>query len=389
MAIQNPFTPMFGGKPSSFFGREDVLRPFETALISPGSDYRTLFFTGTRGSGKTTLLRQLSLRAEDAGWDVLELPADTALRAFARKLAPYDERTEVEQPSGSVQLLGFGGSFGGLGHSETRRFGHEDLPDLLLARCKEAERGVMVVIDEIQKMPVDDVSSLCSAFQMVSSKGLDLILAVAGLPYAHDAIIHHEGCTFMRRARHIPIGLLSKAEVTTGFTSVFASLETIEVTNPALDALIRMSSGQPYLMQLLGFEVVERARTALSTRGATSLYRVDEELATEAFNRAYDVYARQALEPIMTEVGKAGERFLKAMVDVMDERHEAKRESIAQALSTSGNGVSTTRKKLLDQGVIVQPRRGWLRFNIPYLRRYIQEGRIEDIEARRAEEWDV
>ena len=59
----NPFTPIFGGKPGLFFGRTDILRRFDLAMVDQGSEDRAIFFTGTRGCGKTALLEQLSIRA--------------------------------------------------------------------------------------------------------------------------------------------------------------------------------------------------------------------------------------------------------------------------------------------------------------------------------------
>ena len=61
--ISNPFSPIFGGKPDVFFGRERLLKNFDQAMIDVGSDNRAIFITGTRGSGKTALLEQLSIRA--------------------------------------------------------------------------------------------------------------------------------------------------------------------------------------------------------------------------------------------------------------------------------------------------------------------------------------
>ena len=81
--FSNPFTPIFGGKPDVFFGREKVLHLFDYAMIDAGSDNRAIFITGTRGSGKTALLEQLSIRAEARKRKVIDLgPEDTISQAF-------------------------------------------------------------------------------------------------------------------------------------------------------------------------------------------------------------------------------------------------------------------------------------------------------------------
>ena len=38
--FENPFSPIFGGKPEVFFGRDRILNLFELAMIDPGSDAR-------------------------------------------------------------------------------------------------------------------------------------------------------------------------------------------------------------------------------------------------------------------------------------------------------------------------------------------------------------
>lgn len=47
--FDNPFTPLFGGRPGFFFGREGILRRFDRAMSDYGSDDRALFITGSRG----------------------------------------------------------------------------------------------------------------------------------------------------------------------------------------------------------------------------------------------------------------------------------------------------------------------------------------------------
>ena len=61
--FNNPFSPIFGGKPGIFFGRKEILKLFDHAMTDPGSEDRAMFITGPCGSGKTALLEQLSIRA--------------------------------------------------------------------------------------------------------------------------------------------------------------------------------------------------------------------------------------------------------------------------------------------------------------------------------------
>ena len=129
--IDNPFTPVFGGKPDSFFGRKELLDRFDRALKVRGSDDRSLFFTGTRGSGKTALLEQLSMRAVSSGWRAIDIGAEQALQAFHCQLASYDEVTEAVSPSLEIKVLGSGGSISGKSTARTTRYDMADLALLL------------------------------------------------------------------------------------------------------------------------------------------------------------------------------------------------------------------------------------------------------------------
>lgn len=215
--INNPFSPVFGGKPKLFFGRKRILSRFERVLQDEGSEDRALFVTGTHGSGKTALIEQLSLRAKRKGWLVIDLGPEDTVRTLARRLAGHDEETRTVDPQLSVSILGSGGSIGGVSTARTTRVERGDLDLLLIETCSNVDKGVMVTVDEIQKLSEDDVSAISNAFQMASRKGMDAILVVAGLPFSHDEVIRYEGCTFMRRAVHERLSLLDRSEVIAAF----------------------------------------------------------------------------------------------------------------------------------------------------------------------------
>lgn len=60
---------------------------------------------------------------------------------------------------------------------------------------------------------------------------------------------------------------------------------------------------------------------------------------------------------------------------------------IAQELGKSTKQLSMTRKKLLDQGIIVAPAHGVVMFNIPYLRPYLAMRTNGESDSSLAEEW--
>ncbi len=107
--FSNPFSPIFGGKPGVFFGRERILNQFDLAMIDTGSDDRALFITGTRGSGKTALLEQLSIRATTRKRKVIDLGPENTISQLINALTGYDEVTKTVNPQANVNILGVGG----------------------------------------------------------------------------------------------------------------------------------------------------------------------------------------------------------------------------------------------------------------------------------------
>ena len=102
---------------------------------------------------------------------------------------------------------------------------------------------MFVSIDEVQKISLDDLSAICGAFQMASRKGYDVMLAIAGLPYAYDRIIQHEGCTYMRRSVHIRLGVFDRKEAAEAFLEAFGSIRGLSVEDEALSCLCRRAMG--------------------------------------------------------------------------------------------------------------------------------------------------
>lgn len=364
--LNNPFTPVFGGKPDFFFGRQDLLKQFDRALEVRGSDYRSLFITGARGSGKTALLEQLSLKARRKGWKTVDVGAEHALASVVRQLAGSDEVTESFSPAVEINVLGSGGSFSGKGTSKTTHYGVESLGELLLNVCEAQKEGVFVSVDEVQKVPLEDMADLCEAFQMTSRKGHNAILVIAGLPISYEQIIHQDGCTFMRRAPHEELGLLDIAEVRAAYSEAFGLVKGLRLTDGAFDLLVRQSSGHPYMMQLLGYQLIEY----LNGRSGKNI-TADEEDVAVIVPLAKDIYSRRSLKPLLDELSAGEVDYLRAMAEVADSGFLSVSGDITDKLEKTSQQVSATRKKLIDKGIIVSVAHGVVRFNIPLLRTYV------------------
>ena len=383
--FDNPFTPIFGGKPDFFFGRKETLAQFSRALEVRGSEYRTLFVTGTRGSGKTALVEQLSQLAAAAGWSTIDLTADNTLQSFFRQIQEFDERSSTTDPKVEVKVLGSGGSISGKSVTKTSHYGADDVAVLFRRACENAKRGFFVSIDEIQKVPLNDVSTICGAFQMASRKGLDVALVVAGLPCSFEPVIQHDGCTYLRRSVHEELELFTPDETREAFRDAFARIGGIQANDEIVDTLSRLSSGHPYMMQLLGFHLIEYLNGSTSKKN----YTVSKKDVETVDPIAMEAYERRALRPLVESLGATAQSYLRAMTQVMDDTHVASTSDIAKFLDKTHSQLATTRKALIGEGIIVAYGHGRVRFAIPYLRTYLSKPAAAHNPLPLLDEWDV
>ncbi len=338
--FSNPFSPIFGGKPDVFFGRERILNLFDHAMIDVGSDDRAIFITGTRGSGKTALLEQLSIRATAKKRKVIDLGPENTIEQLIYSLTGYDEVTKTVS-----------------------------LQTVLLKACANYKKGILVTVDEIQKVPIEDVSSLCNAFQMASRKGYDIMLAVAGLPYGYSEIIKHEGCTYLRRATHEELGLFSWDEAEQSFNSIFSEIKGLTVAQAIVEKLNQASYGHPYIMQLLGYHLILHINDHVSGKK----HDVTEEETQYAIDKAIFAYEQRALKPLLDELPSSEKSYLVKMSECLSPDRLAETSEIARKLGVTQNKVSKPRANLINHGIIASPEHGKVMFCIPYLADYVKK----------------
>lgn len=367
--FSNPFSPIFGGKPDVFFGRERVLNLFDHAMIDVGSDDRAIFITGTRGSGKTALLEQLSIRAIAKKRKVIDLGPENTISQMIYALTGYDEVTKTVNPQANVSMLGIGSGISGGSVSKTEHIGRENLQALLLEACSKYKKGILVTVDEIQEVPLEDVSSLCNAFQMASRKGYDIMMAVAGLPYAYSDVIKHEGCTYLRRATHEELGLFTWEEAADSFEKIFSGIKGLNVSAEIIEKLNQASYGHPYIMQLLGYHLVLH----INNQDTGKKHVVTDDEVQVAIENALFAYEQRALKPLLDELANSEKNYLVNMSECLNSERLADTSDIARKIGVAQNKLSRPRSYLINHGIIASPEHGKVMFCIPYLADYVKK----------------
>ncbi len=382
MAIENPFTPAFGGKPRLFFGRHRELMLIEEALRNESSPYRTMFLTANRGYGKTALLEQASLMARREHWLTVDVHSANAATAIIKQLVGGT----VHSTEKTIEPQAMGMSLGGIRSTIVREYDASDLSDILLRTCSElvAKKGVFISIDEVQKISERDMESICAAVQMSMRKGMPVMLLLAGLPGAKEKVSSYAGCTFMQRAWEVRLDSLLIDETVEAFRMPLDGVGSLAVDEDALWELAQYSLGFPYLIQLLGYYLVD----AYGSEQSMPPQPIGIKEAASVEPSAFQAYIENVLEPVVRPLGKGLQEYLKAAARLLDEDGSASTSEIAAALGKTLQQCSVARDRLLAHRLIAEDGRGYVRFAMPHLSAFLRE-KPEPEPASPANTWTI
>lgn len=371
-SIQNPFTPAFGGKPQHFFGRSEELALIEDALENEFSPYRALFVTGNRGCGKTSMLEQVSEKACAHGWLAVDVHAEDALMSAVKKLTGGTDKAI----SKNLQPQFAGLSVGSAATTTSKHYTGIDLADVMIEKLQGANtyQGILISVDEVQKVSEPDAEGLCAALQMAMRKGFPVMLVMAGLPGSKEKIGSYAGCTFMQRTFEIKLSSLLISETYDAFKRLLATMPDVAVGDGAVDRLARFSLGYPYLMQLIGYYAVEHMRQ----NGFAGAFRLEEGDVAVAEREAYATYRDNVLKAVAKPLRNGARAYLAMAAKVLDDTGRARTEEVASALNKELSQCSMDRQRLIDRRLLVPDGRGYVRFNLPYLSRYFLEETLEN-----------
>ena len=361
---KNPFSPSFSIRPERFYGRKKELDLIKEALSNPDSANRFLFVTGTRGCGKTSLLHQFALTAKRMKWTVYETTYQDATEAL-RSYAGLTTTTTTEASlNPSVSIAGIGASAGSLS-KKTTKTQSKHLAKALCEKLAKTKRtkGLFITIDEIQKIPEEDMEEISHAVQAAKTQGLPIALVIAGLPVAYGKIRRYKGCTFVQRMRRYKLGMLN-AEETLGFLStMFELVPEIKLDDTQVNELGKFSAGHPYLLQLAGSYTYDVAKEKAANEPIT----LTSSNIREAEKRAFADYRENILNNLLSGIRNGTKDYLKAICDVSDENSVAATAEVAAKLGKTLQECSTVRARTIDLQLVNPIERSKLQLALPYM----------------------
>ena len=233
-----------------------------------------------------------------------------------------------------------------------------------IAAQTTAAEGLLV--DEV-KVSVDEMKQLARIYQHFVTEGRKVALLMAGLPHNVSQLLRDDDISFLRRSRKHHLGRIPDFEIREALRLTLQEGEK-SMGPESLDEAVAAIDGFPYMMQLVGY-------CAWSEGGA------EEELAPDAVRRGIARARKEMIDGVLEytylELSQGDKRFLGAM---LQDEGESSLAVIAERMGVRSNYASQYKKRLLEQGIIGERVRGYLRFDMPVFREYLAERLQEEDE---------
>jgi hypothetical protein len=376
-SLNNPFSPGAGSPPPELAGRSAILDKAKLALarIKNRRAEKSFLLVGLRGVGKTVLLHRISELAEEKGYRALMIEANEN-KTLPELLIPYlrqllfaldVEKGLSEKVKRALRVLkSFGLKMRPDGQVEvgididpergTADSGdlEVDLAHLFVAIGEAAldrSTAVAVIVDEMQYLADEELSSLIMAVHKVTQKSLPLLVIGAGLPQLRGKAGNAK--SYAERLFDYPeIGPLSDIDARIALREPMKN-GGVEITDVALDEILRVTEKYPYFLQEWGYQAWEMAQHSPIELDVVKLttHRAIERLDQNFFRVRFD-----RLTPKERE-------YLRAMAELGPGPHRSG--DIAEILHKEVNRVAPLRNVLISKGMIYSPAHGDTEFTVP------------------------
>ncbi|WP_448955260.1 AAA family ATPase [Labrys neptuniae] len=374
---RNPFAPGAGTPPPELAGRDALLERNAIALdrIRAGRAARPSILYGLRGVGKTVLLTTIRNTAEGEGMTVvaIEAPENRSLPGILVPVlrAALLRLDRMKQASTSVKralraLAGFAklkvkysdlevaldlDPEAGLADSGDLE---ADLTDLILAvgeAARERQSAVVLVIDELQYVPEEQLAALISALHRASQKQLPVTMVAAGLPQLLGQMGRAKSYA-ERLFEFVPVGPLNESAAREAIR-VPVEREQETISDQGLEMILAQSQGYPYFLQ-------EWGKHSWDTAEASPISADDVEAATRSALAELDASFFRVRFDRLTPAEK---RYLRAMASIGPGPHRSG--DIADAMKVKVSSVAPTRNSLISKGMLYSPAHGDTAFTVP------------------------
>ena len=192
---------------------------------------------------------------------------------------------------------------------------------------------------------------------------------MAGLPGSLSRVLNDKVLTFLNRARKHQLGPLPSGDILAYYGDAL-SREKRTITSEMLMRATKATKGFPYLLQLIGYYIVEL--TAEGDEVAPDV--LEQAIAAARLELIADVFS-----PTLNALSPRDIEVLRAIA--AQKTSPAAVAEIRAALGMGNSYFQQYRARLIDAGVIEAPRDGALSITVPYLAEYLNNGDLKATET--------
>lgn len=336
---------------------------------------------GLRGTGKTVLLNEIGRIAEQEGLLVSKVEAPEG-ESLARLIYPEMRKvmrslsgTEAARQIATRGLRGlrnFAAMFrievGGVEVSVEPEPGladsgdlQYDLPELfaLIGKAAQAaERGWILLIDEVQYLSEQDLSALIVAMHRMAQEGLPVLLVGAGLPQI--ARLAGEAKSYAERLFLYPaVGALDPVAAAQAVEKPILE-EEASIAPKALQAIVERTKGYPFFLQ-------EWASVAWNNAEGPEITFTDADQSyAETLAHLDSGFFRVRIDRLT----RAETQFVTAMAKLGDGPYAMA--DIAREMGRTQNSLGPARASIIAKGMIYSTDHGYLDFSVPLFAEYMR-----------------
>ena len=387
MRRRNPYRPGAGRRPPEMAGREAERAQFRDLLdyMEEGGAERGIILTGLRGVGKTVLLEEMRAMADERGWvyafveaglqrpfrlsvtwslteslRVISLRHRTSTR-LREALRVFKSFSLKATPDGSVSV---GVEVEALaGRADTGNL-EMDLSELLTDLGEAAAglgAGVLLIVDEVQDLPLADITAVAGAVHQTNRLELPVAMVGAGLPNL-PAVLTEAKSYAERLFDYRSIGALGEEDAGRALR-LPAESRGVVWEEEALAHVVEASAGYPFFLQTFGSKVWECAP------GPDGLTLADAEVGVAAGCRGLE----QGFYKSRWERATPAQReYLTAMAMAGQGDSPVSTREVVDYLGRTHGDTSPARRELIKKGLIYSPERGRVDFTAPGMADYIR-----------------
>lgn len=341
---------------------------------------------GLRGVGKTVLLNEIGRNAEAGGLLVSRVESPEG-ESLARLLFPEMRRamralSGVEAARhlaarGLAGLRNFAAMFRievagvgvgvepdpepGLAESGDLRYDLPELFTLIGQAAKAADRGWLLLIDEVQYLSEPDLSALIVALHRISQDGLPVVMVGAGLPQI--ARLAGEAKSYAERLFLFPaVGALDPVSAGQAVEKPIVQ-EDATIAPDALKAIVERTRGYPFFLQEWASVVWD------GSEGPEITFTDVDRAYAETLARLDDGFFKVRLD----QLTRAETQFVRAMAGLGDGPYPVA--EIAKSMNRSQQSLGPARASIIAKGMIFSTEHGYLDFSVPLFAEFMRRQR--------------